>query len=163
MLNQLKILDFSDNELQEIPDSLRFPSSLEHLQLSGNNIKNLPANFASLANLTYLDLSQNPLGEIPSAISSLAKLNNLLLNEANIQKLTNLPPHLQELSVSRNNISHISDQETAPILNLRKFYLFHNPLDSDTTVRLGNLFDAAASNVDVRWDENNPPAYRWDE
>ena len=106
----LKKLEFSGNDLMELPKAISELEKLEWLNLSGNCLKNLPVQLFELSNLKNLDLSANRLTELPAGIAGLNHLTTLRLN-ANF--LEYLPPELSRLKrlrqlwVSQNRLTRL--------------------------------------------------------
>uniref|UniRef100_A0A3Q4M672 Leucine rich repeat containing 40 n=1 Tax=Neolamprologus brichardi TaxID=32507 RepID=A0A3Q4M672_NEOBR len=94
-LADVKLLDCSDNQLTEIPESLSEMLALEQLYLrhnklrflpklpltvlENNKIKTVPEEITLLSTLTRLDLTNNDITSLPASLSLLPNLNVLLL------------------------------------------------------------------------------------
>ena len=59
--NNLKILNFYNNNLTKIPDWINELTNLETLDLSKNKLTNITESIGNLTNLTELNLSKNNL------------------------------------------------------------------------------------------------------
>ncbi|XP_052819033.1 protein flightless-1 homolog isoform X1 [Mya arenaria] len=80
-LQDLSVVDFSHNELNEVPPELENAKGVIVLNLSNNNIEMLPNQmFINLLDLTYLDLSNNGLETLPPQMRRLTSLQTLILN-----------------------------------------------------------------------------------
>ena len=73
-LRALKVLDFSDNVLWEMPPRLLSLKGLEICTLSANHITTIPAEIGKMEALTELYLSFNRLTELPESIRHLVRL-----------------------------------------------------------------------------------------
>ena len=78
-LINIKILNLSQNEFEVIPDAIGGLKSLEKLSLISNKLSSLPRSIGSLENLEYLDLRMNNFSELPGSIWSLENLKELYL------------------------------------------------------------------------------------
>jgi leucine-rich repeat protein SHOC2 len=85
-LRRLRILDLSDNHIQEIPDDFGIlNSSLESLNMSNNLLTKFNTSLCrGLGNLKSLNLSLNRIRSIPDKIRELADLNFLDLSSNRI-------------------------------------------------------------------------------
>jgi Leucine-rich repeat (LRR) protein len=105
-LNNLKLLDLSNNQLQYLPKEIGNLIHLETLRLNGNKLQHLPKEIGNLINLQVLYLHCNGLQEIPASIGRLVNLKTLWLS-CN-EDLKELPEtmgnliNLTELHVSGN-------------------------------------------------------------
>ncbi|KAL4240866.1 hypothetical protein ACF0H5_001651 [Mactra antiquata] len=80
-LQDLSVVDFSHNNLNEVPPELENSKGVIVLNLSHNNIEMLPnLLFVNLLDLTYLDLSNNNLETLPPQMRRLTSLQTLILN-----------------------------------------------------------------------------------
>ncbi|KAK6456723.1 uncharacterized protein RJT20DRAFT_126768 [Scheffersomyces xylosifermentans] len=130
--NSLEIIGLSKNALTSLED-ISLPESLKELHLNGNSIKTFPDGFfLSTPNLTILDVSENQiddlddLGQLPQSLSELmldnneidySDLNNILtscLTKLSMRSTglitfsdVQLPKHLKELDLSKNEIGEI--------------------------------------------------------
>ncbi|KAL0303007.1 UNVERIFIED_CONTAM: putative disease resistance protein [Sesamum radiatum] len=102
---RLRVLDFEDFELTNLPDSIRTLTWLRYLGLRNTNIKELPSSLGCLKNLEVLDIAKNKDIEVPNVIWKLAKLRCLYLSKIkckmplridtlkNLQTLKYIPLH----------------------------------------------------------------------
>jgi Leucine-rich repeat (LRR) protein len=93
-LKKIQLLDYSMNELFDIPDVIFSLSCLEHLDLSCNSITFIPNTISLLKNLKLLNFVGNSIPSIPFQIGSLPKLNQLFLN---INAIISPPPSITNL------------------------------------------------------------------
>ncbi|MDR0373114.1 MAG: leucine-rich repeat domain-containing protein [Nitrososphaerota archaeon] len=103
---QLKYLDLSYNNLENLPNELQKLTNLQTLNIAGNRLGSLPDWIQKLTNLQTLNTSYNNLGALPDWIQKLTNLQTLNIDGNNlgalpdgIQKLTNL----RTLNIGRNN------------------------------------------------------------
>lgn len=133
MLTNLKVLDVSENKLDEEMAAvlLQNLTSVEYLNLSGNLMKRLDENILSnLYHLKELDLQRNILFEIDNAFHSNLKLQRLNLAFNYLPCLTDF--HMTQLVVlnaSYNSIDwFISRQDVNETFQLETLDLSHNRL-----------------------------------
>ncbi|KAK2714542.1 protein flightless-1-like isoform X2 [Artemia franciscana] len=138
-LDELTTLDFSYNNLKDVPEGLEKAKSLLVLNLSNNHIETIPSQlFVQVNDLIFLDLSNNQLETLPPQTRRLGNLQTLLLDNnplANYQlrqlpslislqtlslqntqrTLSNIPANLDnlvnlaEINLSENNLTKIPD------------------------------------------------------
>jgi hypothetical protein len=100
-LKCLRVLNISNNSIEELPDTIAFLSKLKALNIShnklvqlpssigtllklviiianDNDLKSLPREFSHLVNLISLNVSNNPLKSLPAEIATLKSLRKLL-------------------------------------------------------------------------------------
>lgn len=127
--NELKIADFSYNQLKTIDCSLEFVSNLQQLNLSHNKIVSVDA-IKWLPNLKKLNLSYNSLTHIPQSIAS-RRLQTLILTNNFIEDLSNLPKleALHELNLADNCIlDHAALTPLGSLIALQHLQLHGNPI-----------------------------------
>lgn len=78
-LKTAKIIDLSNNQIEEIPAEIHHLKSLKMLDLSNNKIKALPKTITGLNKLEELNLENNQVGSLPPYIYRLRKLKVLNL------------------------------------------------------------------------------------
>ncbi|XP_038980246.1 plant intracellular Ras-group-related LRR protein 8 [Phoenix dactylifera] len=109
----VRVLDISNNFIQEIPDKISLLTSLNKLLLNANDLLDKGISWeglSSLKSLTVLSLSQNHFTTLPSVVGTLTSLCELHI--AN-NKLTSLPAEigflnqLQILKAGNNRISSL--------------------------------------------------------
>lgn len=102
------------------PHATRFLSSLINLRtlsLVGNNLNDLTI-FTHCTCLQHLHLSLNNFSGSLSPLSSLRQLQTLSISRNLISNLGNLPPNLQELDISHNQLTTLEGLATAPALRI---------------------------------------------
>ncbi|XP_049811766.1 toll-like receptor 2 isoform X2 [Schistocerca nitens] len=142
---ELKELDLSANELEELPQSL--PGGLEILNVAYNRLSALTALSASLLNLNVsnnniatlpeplpadletLDASHNRLQRLPQGLPTGLQLLSLSHNQLQVLP-DKLPPKLQVLQVSHNQLQTLSPQMLVPLQKLQVLDVSHNELST---------------------------------
>ncbi|KAH0452865.1 hypothetical protein IEQ34_017189 [Dendrobium chrysotoxum] len=144
-LLSLKILDVSNNRLQE-PIPYQLPPNLSYMNLAQNNFSgNLPYSISNMVSLVYLNVSHNSLsqsitdffvglqnlseldlsfnnltGDLPISLSSLSGLSKLCLQQNNltgpVDLLTNL--NLTTLNIANNHFNGWIPKDFSSIANL---------------------------------------------
>ena len=138
-LENLKVLNCSDNELKPLPSDLGLLQNLEQFHCLHCDLQELPSSLCELKNLKILDCSYNELKSLPSEFGL---LQNLEVFYCDNNQLSSLPFSLGNLS------------------NLKTFWCNHNNLSS-FPFSLSNL----SPNLKIRY-SNNPllpeiPEYDW--
>ncbi len=83
LFNNLRVLDLSDNYIEELNLGYSMSSRLEEVYLSGNMITQV-SSLSQLSTLTHLDLSGNPISdqlEIINVLDNNKNISHLLLND----------------------------------------------------------------------------------
>ncbi|KAL1005740.1 hypothetical protein UPYG_G00063370 [Umbra pygmaea] len=150
-LEELKMLDLSQNKLTEVPDGVFQPlTSLQNLDLSSNNITQISKDsFSGLVHLERLYLHGNRIESIQmEAFNGLVGLLELKLQN---NQLTSLPtlrlPTLLLLDLSFNSLPNLGPQvlQTPHLESLNMAALGLTSLDSDLMASMGNLHDLDVS------------------
>lgn len=155
---QITNLNLSNQKYKFLPEEIASLSNLQQLELQGNQLKELSPLFASLSKLEYLDLSSNPLGKIPQEITALSSLKHLYLNKAKITELPNdltTLSSLQEIYLSNNQLKEIPPQAITSLSNLRKLFLYENPLTLDCENNLIKI-QSVSKNLSIQFDNHSP-------
>ncbi|KAK6010128.1 leucine Rich repeat-containing domain protein [Ostertagia ostertagi] len=133
-MKDLTIIDFSHNQLREVPPNLEYARGAIVLNLSHNNIENIPNQvFSNLIDLLFLDLSNNKLDMLPPQIRRLTMVQELklmtslrVLHMRNTNRtLENIPPslddleNLRDIDFAENNLPAIPEA-LFKLKNLRK-------------------------------------------
>ncbi|BFG41908.1 hypothetical protein CerSpe_281820 [Prunus speciosa] len=74
----LRVLDFEDTLLDNLPEEVGYIYHLRYLSLRNTRVKMLPKSMGKLVNLETLDLKQSLVYQIPIEINKLPKLRSLL-------------------------------------------------------------------------------------
>jgi Leucine-rich repeat (LRR) protein len=142
-LEQLLILDLSENELRDLPPEIGNLQNLTWLYLRNNPLSFLPPEIGNLQNLTWLILECNELSSLSPEIGTLQNLTMLALGT---NQLSTLPPeignlqNLTSLSLFSNQLNTLPP-EIVNLQNLTKLHLGSNKLSTlpPEIVNLQNL------------------------
>jgi internalin A len=142
-LQNLSELGLNDNQLSEIPDSISLLQNLSELGLNDNQLRELPDSISLLQNLSELYLSSNQLSELPDSIYRLQNLSYLDLSSNQLSELPDsisLLQNLSQLGLNDNQLSELPDSITR-LQNLSYLDLSNNQLSElpDSITRLQNL------------------------
>ncbi|XP_037957232.1 uncharacterized protein LOC119687114 isoform X2 [Teleopsis dalmanni] len=137
--NELRMADFSYNNLQKVDTSLEFAQYLQHLNLRHNNLQSVDA-IKWLPNLKILDLSFNRLIGVPQLhaeaykrLQVLNMSNNLVEDLLGIAKLS----ALTDLDLSDNCLlEHTYLLPLSTLITLKILNLYGNPLHCHPKHRL---------------------------
>ncbi len=116
----IKVLNFHNMKLSEIPHEVFQCINLEVLDLSFNEIKDIPAKIVSLKHLKKLYLNKNQLQTIPKELYEMS-LEVLMLNENNHSFL--LPEGIEKCNTLK--ALYVSDLKFIP-LGIWKLYTLEN-------------------------------------
>ncbi|CAN1201129.1 LRR repeats and ubiquitin-like domain-containing protein At2g30105 [Linum perenne] len=138
-----RVLDASNNSLQELPSKLQCLASLKKIIMNGNGISDQSICWEALSTLKYLTalhLSQNQLTVLPKEIGALSSLKQL---HVSFNKLNSLPVEIGLLSkleilVANNNRISTIDPSIGSCISLVEVDLSSN-LITDLPESLGNL------------------------
>jgi Leucine-rich repeat (LRR) protein len=134
----LRILNFSNNNIENIPSTLGQLLNLEELNFERNSIKNIPSELGEIEKLKVLIMGYNKIEYLPCELGQLKQLEKISLNDNELitlpseiescenlieidivrNRLVNLPYHILDLSnlnrlyISNTNISTINIQNT---------------------------------------------------
>ena len=145
----LRCLDISSTDLQEIPPQILHLSRLERLSMTNCALESLPSDWQKCLNISYLDLSKNPLFSLPQSILQLCKLEELYLKSC---CLLEFPDNLLQmrrlhtLNLEQNLIAELPKDFRSmnlKTLNVRDNLLPQLPDSLKTNTRLSELNIAA--------------------
>lgn len=131
-LTRLETLHATSCNLHRLPDSIGKLNNLEYLRLSGNHFESLPDSFANLANLKHLWLDCNRFESLPD---SFANLTSLLELELHSNRLNQFPrallqlTQLESLGLTTNGILEIPE-EIGQMTQLRRLSISANNIRS---------------------------------
>ena len=77
--SKIRILELSNLELDEIPDSIENLTLLDTLNLAGNQLSDLPDSLGEIQMITRINLDRNQFQILPLIIERLKSLNHLSL------------------------------------------------------------------------------------
>ncbi|PAV59113.1 hypothetical protein WR25_10798 [Diploscapter pachys] len=129
-MKDLTIIDFSNNELREVPPNLEFAKGTIVLNLSHNNVENIPNSVCkNLVDLLILDLSNNKIDKLPPEIRRLSILQELKLsnnplthfqlyqlpcmNSLRVLHLRNTNRHLDNIPAVLEDLKNLTDVDFA--------------------------------------------------
>jgi Leucine-rich repeat (LRR) protein len=146
-LLSLDYLDLRFNDLKYLPDSCANLEQLETLLLSNNKLKKLPNSIGNLKNLVKLDLNDNFLSNLPDSFGSLEHLEILALWNNRIEKLPepfgNLK-NLKELNLRENELKNLPESfshlQSLETLSLNNNKLMNLPESFGTLKVLKHLY-----------------------
>lgn len=114
-LKSLKFLGLSFNDIRVVPGYLGVLPKLQTVDLVGNSISDIEEGFFKSKSLESLNLSLNELEEIPESIGSLAKLDSLILVG---NKISTIPDSIKQLGKLENLILSCNRMKEIPaVLN----------------------------------------------
>jgi Leucine-rich repeat (LRR) protein len=132
MLPNLQVLNLSDNNILEMPNSISGFAKLEALRLNNNSIKTVPKNIASLKKLKLLNLGYNKFDIIPIEICQLSNLTELNMS---FNLIENIPSEiknlkkLKELVLSNNHISEVP-ADFFDLSKIQRVWLTNNKIET---------------------------------
>ncbi|KAI9010440.1 hypothetical protein CLU79DRAFT_710459 [Phycomyces nitens] len=112
-LTRLTFLDLSHNQLETLPESIRYLKHLQHLNLANNLIPELPSVIQFFVKLNHLDLSNNPLQELSANIARLTQLTMLDLTGTKISNVPSELLRLTKVSVRVDNCPNIAERSVS--------------------------------------------------
>ena len=142
-LPHLKILNLSDNKLENLPASVEKLANLQSLLLSGNLLEQLPKTIGKLRNLQYLFAGENKIDNLPNSLWRLRNLVELYLADNQITEISPLISNLvklRSLNFSGNLVSQLPSS-IGGLINLEVLNVMRNPLPRlpETITRLVHL------------------------
>ncbi|KAL0627638.1 Ras suppressor protein 1 [Plecturocebus cupreus] len=131
-LKNLEVLNFFNNQIEELPTQISSLQKLKHLNLGMNRLNTLPRGFGSLPALEVLDLTYNNLNEnsLPGNFFYLTTLRALYLSDNDFEIL---PPDigkltkLQILSLRDNDLISLP-KEIGELTQLKELHIQGNRL-----------------------------------
>ncbi|KAK2449410.1 plant intracellular Ras-group-related LRR protein [Trifolium repens] len=126
------VVDLSGMSLESLPKSSLHLAIITKLDLSNNNLQNIPESLtARLLNLEMLDVHSNHLRSLPNSIGCLSKLKVLNVSGNFIESLPSTIENcrdLEELNVNFNNLSKLPDTIGFELIKLMKLSVNSNKL-----------------------------------
>lgn len=133
MINSLKLIDLSNNNLTKIPNFLYSMKSLKKIILNGNQIE-----------------------KIPTELVNNKKLNLILPNENDIEEDRDLVDNLEIIELNNNKLEQLPETFFQYFKNLKQIQIFNNPLKEPPkeAICIGfELEDDVVENVKEFWNE----------
>lgn len=137
-LSRLDIVESNFN-ITKIND---LPSTIKVLNLSNNGIEQIPPSINRFHSLEILDLSRNRLYSVPSEIGELHNLEELELNNNRISNLPDSLTNIQSLQYVGVHLNPISSQHIPPLLISNGVARFDDVVvdnQPDTGLELSNI------------------------
>ncbi|XP_014670701.1 PREDICTED: protein flightless-1-like [Priapulus caudatus] len=134
-LEELTVVDFSQNELEKVPSSLENAKAILVLNLSHNNISTIPNQlFVNCVDILYLDLSYNKLETLPPQLRRLINLQTLVLDNNPMEhfQLRQLPALTELTSLSMRNTQRTNSnipEKLDALVNLIELDLSYNEMN----------------------------------
>ncbi|KAE9587700.1 hypothetical protein Lal_00021852 [Lupinus albus] len=129
---RLQIMNLSNMSLESLPKFSIDLAIICNLDLSNNNLQNIPESLtARLLNLLVLDLHSNQIRSIPNSIGCLSKLKVLNVSANFIESLPKTIENcraLEELNCNFNKLSKLPDTIGFELINLKKLSINSNKL-----------------------------------
>ncbi|GER41798.1 leucine rich repeat protein [Striga asiatica] len=140
-----KNVDLSGMSLNVLPNPPLNLAAIARLDLSNNNLQNIPESLtARLLNVIVLDVHSNQLKSLPNSIGCLSKLKILNVSGNFLQSLPRTIENcrsLEELNANFNQLSHLPATIGFELVNLKKLSINSNKLPylPDSISHLTNL------------------------
>lgn len=130
-LQNLEVLDLSQNLLRDLPPEIQFLSKLKNIQLRNNQLRQLPEEIGNLQVLERIDCSINQLSSLPQSLLQATSLREILIDSNCFEAFptVELPASLNSISIANNQISEIPDS-IRRLFKLNFVDLRHNRLSS---------------------------------
>jgi Leucine-rich repeat (LRR) protein len=130
----LRELKLAENDLQgDLVADLQGLSQLEVLDLSNNKLTSLPTEVRELAHLRTLNVAENQLRSVPMELFTSTSLIHLNATKNRLEGsffMVDVIPNLQELRLSNNALTSLSDSTTLELPALTYLDLSANRLSS---------------------------------
>eukprot|EP00240_Pyramimonas_obovata_P015783 CAMPEP_0118943990 /NCGR_PEP_ID=MMETSP1169-20130426/39404_1 /TAXON_ID=36882 /ORGANISM="Pyramimonas obovata, Strain CCMP722" /LENGTH=280 /DNA_ID=CAMNT_0006889367 /DNA_START=176 /DNA_END=1018 /DNA_ORIENTATION=+ len=108
--SKVKVLDATNNDLQELPDSFSDFRILQKVHLAHNKLKGLPPSIC-LQTITILHLEHNRLQRVPESLGMLKKLRRLELHHNPLVEFPSSIGDLQCLEILDASHCHLESNE----------------------------------------------------
>lgn len=132
--SMLDTIDFSNNQLDIIPDNLMAVPFLRHFYVSNNQLKQLPATLSHCNWLKTCHLAKNKFNSLPDYFMTFPRLEDLDLSGNTFVKLPHLPASIRKLDLAYNQLTQIPASPVLPAA-LRQLDLSYNPLHNIAGLR----------------------------
>ena len=147
----LRKLILASNEIQSIPNEIKFLPALNVLDAHDNCIESLSDEISELRELTKLHLTHNKLSVLPDSLCKVTSLKTLLLAGNLLQSLPvnfGFLSNIEELDLSDNKLTSLPES-FGSLVQIKKLDLSKNLLKS-----LPNSFDNLVSLLDLNLSTN---------
>ncbi|MCP4107686.1 MAG: AAA family ATPase [Desulfobacteraceae bacterium] len=139
-LNNVTILNLSNNKLSSLPSSIGNFINLKQLIIQNNRLSLLPREIGNLKKLQILNLSNNQLTFLPPLVGNFINLKQLIIQNNRLsllpREIGNLK-NLHTLNLAGNNLEKLI-KEIEQLKNLKTFILDNNKL-FNIPREIGNL------------------------
>ncbi|KAL6560158.1 Plant intracellular Ras-group-related LRR protein 6 [Orobanche hederae] len=130
--SKVEIVDLSGMSLDELPNPPLNLATISKLDLSNNNLQNIPESLtARLLNVIILDVHSNQLKSLPNSIGCLSKLKVMNVSGNLLQSLPRTIENcrsLEELNANFNQLKQLPETIGFELLNLKKLRVNSNKL-----------------------------------
>ena len=148
-ISMIEKLDLSNCNISELPPTIQYATNLRQLDVSNNpDLQTLPLDLGNCINLEILFASSCPgMKRLPLVLGGMVSITRLGWRSGSLVDINydGLPPNLQHLILTNNNIQSITDQRVFErLVDVRKLMLSHNKIstfggDEKSLPRLKNL------------------------
>ena len=147
--SSLSELDLSNNEIEEIDDSICLAQNLQHLTLRHNKIKDIGNNLRKLPQLISINLCKNQISSMKSLHTKLGNVKILNISQNNLTTLEGFSRlfSIANLNVSSNTLKSVEDVKyICQLPCLEELVLTGNPVSTivDYRAKILELFDKKA-------------------
>lgn len=118
-LKNLKFLDISMNQINQLPGSIGYLKDLVELRMAINKFSSVPEQIGNLTKLVYMDIGHCKLSTLPSSFATLQKIERLILGN---NSFTLIPEAIMQIRGIKNIYleNNIISQVPPTIKNLTK-------------------------------------------
>ena len=149
LINNLKIINLSNNNLNEIPEVLFKMNNLKEIYLNGNSIQKIPSNL--LHTIKTVSLIENTTKTEAPAVEPVAIVN--VEKPVEMPKIPPLIGKIEKLELDGNNFRHVPENLFTHFKNLKTLKLNNNPLKEPPKDAICASFINSEQQVEkISWD-----------